>query len=179
MKNTTADRWLGIILYQLSMERAGSPVRTEWRTSTRHRSCRTAPRWVSEASTEREMGASGWGWTSSWTEERRSLALVKVESREGDQERDFPGSLRASMHPWGGRGFLLHPKETSCRIWSFLGTSEEQAYQTAEERCKLGWNAWKTGNNQWLREDGQETQSWRQQTRILEARLSGHASYRR
>ena len=50
-------------------------------------------------------------WTSSETEERRSLALAKAESKTGDQVRDFSGHLRVSVReartqaaPW--RNFL-------------------------------------------------------------------------
>ena len=48
------------------------------------------------ASNEREIGASGQGWTSSGKEERRALVLVKAESNTGDQLRDFPGPFRVS-----------------------------------------------------------------------------------
>ena len=44
--------------------------------------------------------------------EKIQLALVKAESRAGDQERDFPGSLSASVRVV--RTLAAH-KETSCR----------------------------------------------------------------
>ena len=48
----------------------------------------------------------------------------------------------------------------------------------AEERRRWQWNAQTMENNRWQREDGHKTLSWRQETPISEAQLSGHASYR-